>query len=206
METPVMGVPRVSLADIELNGCPIHKGDNVMVMLGSVNTDEADIPTPMSCVSTGRRTGTWPSAPECTVASVPIWPVKSSGLRPRVAPSYPRLCVGRGPCALIHGGNQVDRPLSDDVDRNRHLSRRQTAGAAHRSGCIHLSLWRSAPSKAAIRRPQLAQLGSPFGLTPDRITRIIFFTPERTPSATIRRDSLCSRAPRWPIQRTGDLS
>jgi cytochrome P450 len=42
-ETPVMGVPRVSLEDIELDGCPIHKGDNVMVMLGSVNTDEADL-------------------------------------------------------------------------------------------------------------------------------------------------------------------
>jgi cytochrome P450 len=42
-ETPVMGVPRVSLADTELNGCPIHEGDNVMVMLGSVNTDEADL-------------------------------------------------------------------------------------------------------------------------------------------------------------------
>jgi len=42
-ETPVMGVPRVSLADVEMAGCPIHKGDHVMVMLGSVNTDEADL-------------------------------------------------------------------------------------------------------------------------------------------------------------------
>jgi cytochrome P450 len=42
-ETPVMGVPRVSLADMELAGCPVHKGDHVMVMLGSVNTDEADL-------------------------------------------------------------------------------------------------------------------------------------------------------------------
>jgi cytochrome P450 len=43
-ETPVMGVPRVSLADTELAGCPVHTGDGVMVMLGSVNTDEADLP------------------------------------------------------------------------------------------------------------------------------------------------------------------
>ncbi len=42
-ETPVMGVPRVSLADLELAGCPVHEGDHVMVMLGSVNTDEADL-------------------------------------------------------------------------------------------------------------------------------------------------------------------
>jgi len=43
-ETPVMGVSRVAMEDTELNGCPVHKGDNVMVMIGSVNTDEADLP------------------------------------------------------------------------------------------------------------------------------------------------------------------
>ncbi|HEY5098084.1 MAG TPA: cytochrome P450 [Acidimicrobiales bacterium] len=43
-ETPVMGVARVAVADTEMAGCPIHKGDNVMVMIGSVNTDEADLP------------------------------------------------------------------------------------------------------------------------------------------------------------------
>jgi cytochrome P450 len=43
-ETPVMGIARVAVADTEMAGCPIHKGDNVMVMIGSVNTDEADLP------------------------------------------------------------------------------------------------------------------------------------------------------------------
>ncbi len=43
-ETPVMGVARVAVADTEMAGCPIHEGDNVMVMIGSVNTDEADLP------------------------------------------------------------------------------------------------------------------------------------------------------------------
>jgi cytochrome P450 len=41
-ETPVMGVARVSVADTELNGCPIKKGDQVMIMLGSANTDESE--------------------------------------------------------------------------------------------------------------------------------------------------------------------
>ncbi len=41
-ETPVMGVARVSVADTELNGCPIKKGDQVMIMLGSANTDEGE--------------------------------------------------------------------------------------------------------------------------------------------------------------------
>jgi cytochrome P450 len=43
-ETPVMGVARVAVEDTEIGGCPVHKGDGVMVMLGSVNTDEADLP------------------------------------------------------------------------------------------------------------------------------------------------------------------
>ena len=41
-ETPVMGVARVAVADTELGGCPIHAGDQVMVMLGSANTDSAE--------------------------------------------------------------------------------------------------------------------------------------------------------------------
>jgi cytochrome P450 len=41
-ETPVMGVARVAVADTSLGGCPIHNGDQVMVMLGSANTDEAE--------------------------------------------------------------------------------------------------------------------------------------------------------------------
>jgi cytochrome P450 len=41
-ETPVMGVARAAVADTELNGCPIKKGDHVMIMLGSANTDEAE--------------------------------------------------------------------------------------------------------------------------------------------------------------------
>ena len=42
-ETPVMGVVRVAVEDTELGGCPVHKGDQVMVMLGSANTDEAEL-------------------------------------------------------------------------------------------------------------------------------------------------------------------
>jgi cytochrome P450 len=43
-ETPVMGVARVAVADTELGGCPIKKGDQVMIMLGSANTDQAEFP------------------------------------------------------------------------------------------------------------------------------------------------------------------
>jgi len=43
-ETPVQVVARVALEDTEVAGCPVRKGDNVMVLLGSVNTDEADLP------------------------------------------------------------------------------------------------------------------------------------------------------------------
>jgi len=43
-ETPVMGVVRVAVQDTEISGCPVHEGDLVMVMLSSVNTDEAELP------------------------------------------------------------------------------------------------------------------------------------------------------------------
>jgi cytochrome P450 len=41
-ETPVMGVARVATTDTELGGCPIKKGDQIMIMLGSANTDETE--------------------------------------------------------------------------------------------------------------------------------------------------------------------
>ena len=39
-ETPVQGVIRITTQDTELNGCPIPKGKNVSVLLGSANVDE----------------------------------------------------------------------------------------------------------------------------------------------------------------------
>ena len=41
---PVMGIARVAVTDTELNGCPIGAGDQVMIMIGSANTDEAEFP------------------------------------------------------------------------------------------------------------------------------------------------------------------
>jgi cytochrome P450 len=43
-ETPVMGLARVAVDNTELGGCPINKGDQIMVMIGSANTDEAEFP------------------------------------------------------------------------------------------------------------------------------------------------------------------
>jgi cytochrome P450 len=42
-ETPVTTVARVATRDIELEGCPIHKGESIGVMIGSANTDELAI-------------------------------------------------------------------------------------------------------------------------------------------------------------------
>lgn len=42
-ETPVMVVARAAKHDTELGGCPIHAGEQVLVMLGSANTDEKTI-------------------------------------------------------------------------------------------------------------------------------------------------------------------
>src|SRR5206468_4249275 len=43
-ESPVTGVARVAVEDTEFFGCPIKKGDHVMPILGSANTDESEFP------------------------------------------------------------------------------------------------------------------------------------------------------------------
>jgi cytochrome P450 len=43
-ETPVMGIARVAVQETEVAGCPVHPGDQMMVMIGSANTDEAEFP------------------------------------------------------------------------------------------------------------------------------------------------------------------
>jgi len=45
-ETPVLGVARAATRDTELAGCPIHKGDQVSVILSSANTDPAELDDP----------------------------------------------------------------------------------------------------------------------------------------------------------------
>ncbi len=47
-ETPVAGVPRVAVADAELAGVPIHAGDQVMLILGAANVDEAEFAAAMT--------------------------------------------------------------------------------------------------------------------------------------------------------------
>ena len=42
-ETPVMGVARVALQDTEIEGCPVHKGENLFVLVGAANTDPEGI-------------------------------------------------------------------------------------------------------------------------------------------------------------------
>jgi cytochrome P450 len=43
-ETPVMMVSRVVMEDAVLAGCPVHKGDHAIVVIGSANTDETEFP------------------------------------------------------------------------------------------------------------------------------------------------------------------
>ncbi|OBK10422.1 cytochrome P450 [Mycobacterium asiaticum] len=45
-ETPVPGVARVAMQDVEVGGCPINKGDRVSPLLGAANTDPAEFPDP----------------------------------------------------------------------------------------------------------------------------------------------------------------
>jgi cytochrome P450 len=42
-ETPVMLVARAAVEDTMLGGCPVSRGDSVILMLGSANTDEDEV-------------------------------------------------------------------------------------------------------------------------------------------------------------------
>ena len=42
-ETPVMLVARAAVEDTTLGGCPVSRGDSVILMLGSANTDEDEV-------------------------------------------------------------------------------------------------------------------------------------------------------------------
>ncbi len=44
-ETPVTTVPRVATRDLELEGCPIKKGESVAACIGAANTDDEANPT-----------------------------------------------------------------------------------------------------------------------------------------------------------------
>jgi cytochrome P450 len=45
-ETPVPGIARVAMQDVEVGGCPISKGERVSPLLGAANTDPAEFPDP----------------------------------------------------------------------------------------------------------------------------------------------------------------
>ena len=45
-ETPVPGIARVAMQDVEVSGCPISKGERVSPLLGAANTDPAEFPDP----------------------------------------------------------------------------------------------------------------------------------------------------------------
>ena len=45
-ETPVPGVARVAMQDVEVSGCPISKGERVSPLLGAANTDPAEFADP----------------------------------------------------------------------------------------------------------------------------------------------------------------
>jgi cytochrome P450 len=45
-ETPVPGVARVAVQDVEVGGCPISKGERISPLLGAANTDPAEFDDP----------------------------------------------------------------------------------------------------------------------------------------------------------------
>jgi cytochrome P450 len=52
-ETPVPAVARVATEDVDIGGCPVHKGEQVMLLLASANTDDTAHPG-VDCVDLER--------------------------------------------------------------------------------------------------------------------------------------------------------
>ena len=114
-ETPVMGVARVAARDTELGGCPIHQGDQVMVMLGAANTDDAEFD---DAGDGPLRPGGEPP-PRVRRRDPPLprlapRPPGAADRAARVAPAHPRVRGRRRSHAGVHVGHPLDRALPDD--------------------------------------------------------------------------------------------
>jgi cytochrome P450 len=48
--SPVQGTGRLVMEDAEINGCPVHRGERVFMLLGSANRDETVFPDPDSVI------------------------------------------------------------------------------------------------------------------------------------------------------------
>ena len=129
-ETPVMGVARVAVQDANLGGCPIHEGDQVMIMLGSANTDEAEFGDADD--GSVRPRDQPPPRVRWRDPPLPRLPPRTTGAArraSRVAPAHPAVLDRAGRIAHVHVGHSVDRPFPDAaarrVDRGRHLPARE---------------------------------------------------------------------------------
>ena len=110
-ETPVPGVVRQTTRDTEMSGCPIPAGKNVVVLLGSANTDEAawdradevDFARPANkhlAFGGGR-------AP---LPRLPPGPPGAAGRAGGVAPPHPRVLPRARHRARVLPGPPPDRP------------------------------------------------------------------------------------------------
>ena len=117
-ETPVMGVARVAVEDTELGGCPVHKGDQVMIMLGSANTDEAEFDDADEVRfdrEVNRHIAFGGGIHRCL--GLAPGPHGAAGGAARVAPPHPRVLGGARPHAGLHAGHPLHRALPDAVHR-----------------------------------------------------------------------------------------
>ena len=121
-ETPVMGVARVAVQDTELGGCPVHQGDQVMVLLGSANTDEAEFEDADEVRfdrEINRHLAFGGGVHRCLGSHLARLELRSRAAR--VAPPHPRLRRRGRRHARLHLRHPVDRLVPDDA-RNRRMN------------------------------------------------------------------------------------
>ena len=109
-----MMVSRVAVQDVELAGCPVHKGDHAIVMIGSANTDEAEFPDADEVRfdrEVNRHIAFGGGIHRCLGSHL-------ARLELRVAlrewhKRIPEYEVEPGPRARLHDGHPLHRPLPD---------------------------------------------------------------------------------------------
>ena len=71
--SPTQALARTIAADTEFHGCPMSRGDRVLLAWASANRDPAQFSIRTRSTSNAGRTGTRPSASVSTDAPDPIW-------------------------------------------------------------------------------------------------------------------------------------
>ena len=196
-----MGVVRVAVEDTEMGGCPVHKGDKVMVMLGLGQHRRADLPDADVSASTATSTATWPSGAASTAAWAPTWPVWSCGWPCGSGTAASPSTGGRRPHARLHPGiRSIDHfpmvfaaadeprdPGRSDAGAGRGLSGGRRLSEEPEVGLVGVGVARPRIRDGDVERLRLPHVAADGVRPPDRAWARASVQPHIRPQTSIPR-------------------